>query len=166
MTQRTTQRSRSGRGESGALALEQHRTMGRWLRRLARVVRHLELESLEESGVTRAQGHALLTIQHMARPSMSMLAGEMGLAPSTVTRLVDPLVRRGLVSREPSPDDRRVISLELTTQGKRILRKLEQNFSIAYGRVAAAIPRAEQGRMLEAIRTLHAAIEQARLATG
>lgn len=138
-------------------------TLGRNLRRLAQATRRLELEALAASGVTRVQAHALLAIDRMARPSMAMLARELGLAPSTVTRLVDPLVRSGLVERQPSPDDRRVVSVALSSAGRRTLRRVERDLEEVYRRVAAAVPSGEQARIRSAIGALLAAVEQARL---
>ncbi len=62
-----------------------------------------------------------LSEQPERRMRMCDLAGEMRLSPSGLTRRLDGLVRRGLVSREPSPDDRRVMLAVLTDDGREIL---------------------------------------------
>jgi DNA-binding MarR family transcriptional regulator len=129
-------------------------------------VRHLEITALGEAGVTRAQGHALVAIREMGRPSMAMLASTLGLAPSTVTRLVNPLVQQELVERLPDPDDRRVVGLVLTVAGKRVLKRFEQQMIDAYARVADRIPRGKQGAVREALSTLITAIEHASLDVG
>ena len=41
--------------------------------------------------------------------AMTMLARELQLAPSTLTRMVDPLVEKELIRRAASPEDRRVV---------------------------------------------------------
>jgi DNA-binding MarR family transcriptional regulator len=48
------------------------------------------------------------------------LADKLGLATSTVTRLVDRLERIGLATREVSPSDRRAVSVTLTSTGRRV----------------------------------------------
>lgn len=48
------------------------------------------------------------------------LAEGVGLAESTVTRLVDRLERHGLAAREVSSEDRRVVTVKLTPAGKRV----------------------------------------------
>jgi DNA-binding MarR family transcriptional regulator len=46
------------------------------------------------------------------------LAAEFGLAPRTVTELVDSLERDGLVERRPDPTDRRANVVHLTPTGR------------------------------------------------
>ncbi len=91
--------------------------LGRAMRRLVRAAERLEAAALGASGLPRAQGMALLAVSSMARPSMSMVAQELDLAPSTATRLLDPLAERGLIERGPDPEDRRVVVI--TSDGRR-----------------------------------------------
>jgi DNA-binding MarR family transcriptional regulator len=56
---------------------------------------------------------------------MNEAAGKLHCDPSNVTGIVDRLEARGLVKRQPSPTDRRVKHLVLTTDGKRIKRKVD-----------------------------------------
>jgi DNA-binding MarR family transcriptional regulator len=49
------------------------------------------------------------------------LAGELGVTPSTATRICDRLVRRGLVRRFHRATDRRVAWLGLTAAGKELV---------------------------------------------
>lgn len=51
------------------------------------------------------------------RMRMSDLAAELHLSPSGLTRRLDGLVRAGLVSRQPSVEDRRVLLAVLTDAG-------------------------------------------------
>ncbi len=52
---------------------------------------------------------------------MCDLAGELRLSPSGLTRRLDGLVRSGLVSRQPSAEDRRVMLAVLTDAGYTLL---------------------------------------------
>lgn len=56
------------------------------------------------------------------RLHMSEVAAQVGLSPSGLTRAVDRLEAAGLVTREPSPDDRRVAFASLSAAG---LRRIE-----------------------------------------
>lgn len=55
------------------------------------------------------------------RMRMCDLAARLRLSPSGLTRRLDGLVRHGLVAREPSPDDRRVMLAALTDVGYDLL---------------------------------------------
>lgn len=47
---------------------------------------------------------------------------------TTVTRLIDGMVAKGLVHREPDPDDRRVVCAWLTRRGRRLQERLVEMF--------------------------------------
>jgi DNA-binding MarR family transcriptional regulator len=48
------------------------------------------------------------------------LAAQAGIAPSTATRILDALERRGIVERRPSSGDRRGVRVTLTSAGRRV----------------------------------------------
>lgn len=69
-----------------------------------------------------AQAGALL---HLAEPlPMHALASLLVCDSSNVTGLIDRLQARGLVTRRPSPEDRRVKHVVLTSQGRRLRARL------------------------------------------
>jgi len=51
------------------------------------------------------------------------LADAAGVTRATMTGLIDTLERDGLVKREPDPNDRRMMSVVLTTKGEKFLLK-------------------------------------------
>ncbi len=67
--------------------------------------------------LTLSQANALDAIARHGPLSMNDLSGRMLLDKSTTSRVVDSLVRKGLVVREPDPDDRRALRLECTKEG-------------------------------------------------
>jgi DNA-binding MarR family transcriptional regulator len=74
-------------------------------------------ESAREYGLTVQQGQLLCVL--MAQPyGMGELGATLGLEKSSLTGLVDRAVRRGLVRREPDPDDRRAVQVVLTGEGR------------------------------------------------
>jgi DNA-binding MarR family transcriptional regulator len=56
---------------------------------------------------------------------LSDLAQELGVDVSTVSRQVQALEQKGLVSREPDPDDGRAVLLQLTRKGKAVRAKMQ-----------------------------------------
>jgi len=53
--------------------------------------------------------------------TVGRLGAEVGLAPASVTRLVDRLEKRGLVARSRDAEDRRRVDVRLTAHGERVL---------------------------------------------
>src|SRR5947207_808153 len=70
------------------------------------------------------QCHVLHLIEPGRPLPMSRLADTLSCDASNVTGLVDRLEARGLVRREPSPQDRRVKVLHLTPTGARLRAQL------------------------------------------
>jgi DNA-binding MarR family transcriptional regulator len=52
---------------------------------------------------------------------VSDLAAGAGVTPSTATRILDALERRGIVSRTRPPEDRRAVAITLTDTGRDVL---------------------------------------------
>ncbi|TDD96705.1 MarR family winged helix-turn-helix transcriptional regulator [Actinomadura rubrisoli] len=73
-------------------------------------------ESSREFGLTPQQGQLLCVL--MPQPyGMGELGGVLGLAKSSLTGLVDRCAQRGLVRREPDPEDARAVRVALTAEG-------------------------------------------------
>lgn len=78
-------------------------------------------QALRDFGVTGPQIWALQTIEDEGTLNMGDLAQGMHLHMSTVTGIIDRLESAGLVTRERSASDARVMQLRLTPKGKGIL---------------------------------------------
>ena len=103
-------------------------------------------ESARKYGLTVQQGQLLCVL--MAQPyGMGELGATLGLEKSSLTGLVDRAVRRGLVRREPVPDDRRAVQVVLSGEG----RELAEDFYAATCRrvdeLAAGLPAADRDRL-------------------
>jgi DNA-binding MarR family transcriptional regulator len=86
---------------------------------LLRAFTVLAESSLDDTapGLTLQQFRAL-TVLHEAGPmNATSLASALGIAPSTLTRLADRLVRTGQVRRGTDDADRRAVVLSITRQG-------------------------------------------------
>ncbi|WP_216842600.1 MarR family transcriptional regulator [Arthrobacter sp. NEB 688] len=68
----------------------------------------------------------LLTIRAAPGASMADLVEALVIPSSTATRVVDALVERGAVFRTPAPDDRRRVTLRLSAEGLRRLRRAQE----------------------------------------
>ena len=75
----------------------------------------------ESSGLSAARLSALSVVVFAGPLSVGALAAAERVQPPTMTRLVQGLERDGLVRREPSTDDHRVVRIEATAKGKRVL---------------------------------------------
>jgi len=82
---------------------------------------HLELAQQMASGVTGGQFIVLKRISDKGSLTVSEVAGELGVSLSVVTALAGRLHEAGLMVRRRDEKDRRLVWLELTPEGRRVL---------------------------------------------
>jgi DNA-binding MarR family transcriptional regulator len=93
-----------------------------FLRAQAGLIRTLDRELVAEQGLPITFFDVLAQLSRAGgRLRMSKLADAVLLSRSGVTRLVDRMVRAGLVRREQCPEDRRSLYATLTPKGERAL---------------------------------------------
>lgn len=88
------------------------------LRRVFQVVNEYSKKAEKETGLTGPQLWAIKVISDSSAMKVSELARRMYLHPATVVGILDRLESRGLVARTRSTEDRRVVYVDLTEQGK------------------------------------------------
>jgi len=78
-------------------------------------------ERLSSHDLTHSQWVPLLKLSHCDKPSpVATLVRELEIDAGAVTRLLDRLEAKGLVRRERSSEDRRVVLVHLTEEGERL----------------------------------------------
>lgn len=77
---------------------------------------------VHEYGLTTPQFGVLEALYHLGPLSLGDLAGKLLVTGGNVTYVMDRLEEQGLVYRERSPLDRRIIQAKLTTRGHEIMR--------------------------------------------
>jgi DNA-binding MarR family transcriptional regulator len=106
------------------------------IRRVFKVVNEQSKRAEHETGITGPQLWAIKVIGDMSPIKVSDLASRMYLHPATVVGILDRLESRGLVKRERSKEDRRVVKVELTGEGKNVVKKAPQ---VAQGLLVAGL---------------------------
>ena len=73
------------------------------------------------SGLSAQRLSALSVVVFAGPLSLAELAAEEQVRPPTMTRIVDFLVKDGLVTRATDPKDRRMVRIEATEEGRALL---------------------------------------------
>jgi DNA-binding MarR family transcriptional regulator len=84
-----------------------------------RTVLSVRPRSLMRLNITVGEHKCMMAVGRLGCPSMKELSEHLQLKPSTVTGLVNGLVQRGLAERRTDAEDRRMVRVALTTEGKR-----------------------------------------------
>lgn len=111
-----------------------------WINHLGFVIRKQLVQGFAQDGlnITAEEWAVLLILSNQAGITGSELSDQTMRDRTTVTRMVDRLVRKGLVSRQPDQQDRRMLRLSLTEAGRVMYEQLSQ-------RAAALIKRSLTG---------------------
>ncbi len=91
---------------------------------LALAVEELTRRGLDERNLSRSQARLLWALAEHAPMVQQRLCEMLRVTPRYVTRLVDSLTDRGLVSRTPHPSDRRSLLVALTPAGGHLVAQM------------------------------------------
>jgi DNA-binding MarR family transcriptional regulator len=111
--------------------------------------------------VTLPQYRALVVLRGRGPVGMSELADELSAAPSTITRLCDRLVRKGLVRRDHRPANRREVVAEITEEGRELVDRVTRRRRQEIGRIVEHVPPSRRTAMVRALRAFSEAAGEA-----
>lgn len=112
-------------------------------------------------GVTLSQHYAISILYRKKELTMNALSQELGLAMSTLTRIVDVLVRDEIIQRNPSLTDRRKVLVSLTEKGNKIAKKLESCTHKFWLNIVESIPEEKKPELKENLKMILKALENA-----
>jgi MarR family transcriptional regulator, 2-MHQ and catechol-resistance regulon repressor len=102
-------------------ALRLHRALSE----LQRVYQFRDRDRICCHDISVTQCHALEALVRRGSLTLNELAAELFLDKSTTSRVVDALERKALMVRQPHPEDRRALRLELTAAGRALVQRIE-----------------------------------------
>ena len=129
-----------------------------WVKEMDGVLSNLTLAflQLERSGkcchgVTLSQCHTLDLLSKRGKLTMNELSRQMGLAKSTMTRIVNNMVREGWIEQVNDPKDRRLVNVHLTQRGRRMAERLGLSSQEYVQRILRHIPSEKMPQVLESL---------------
>ena len=128
-----------------------HSSTGYWVTRLARAMECDFENRLSIHGVTRTACAILSAIANDNKSTPASLASFIGVDPAAMTRHLDRVEKQGLLVRERSTTDRRVVNLKLTRKGSRLVPKLVADSKATNAKFLAGLTSAETRGLQEII---------------
>lgn len=104
--------------------------------------------------VTLPQFRALVLLEQHESLSVAQLADELGVVPSTASRMCDRLVAKKLVRRSVDRSNRRQVTLRLQPAGHTLIAESTRRRKQQIARLLRSIPREDQARLAEALDVL------------
>ncbi len=126
--------------------------LGYALRRAQVAVFQNFTEVVGASELTPGQFGVLVVIDANPGLSQTQLGNALGIDRSTVVAVIDRLEGRGLVARQPAPNDRRSPALHLSESGKTTLHRLTERVRAHERQIARHLSAEEQARLIELLR--------------
>ncbi|OPF70691.1 MarR family transcriptional regulator [Streptomyces antioxidans] len=118
--------------------------------RLLVAVSARSLAAVEDS-LTLPQFRMLVVLDGRGPLSLSGLAGELGVQPSTAMRMIDRLVAAGMVARGVTAEDRRTSVISLTKDGRRIVNEATGRRRREIAGIVDVMPPGQRRHLIEAL---------------
>ncbi|MFM0646105.1 MarR family transcriptional regulator [Paraburkholderia bryophila] len=97
---------------------------------LDRILRRRMTEALAPLGLTLAQFTALSVLEAKGQASNAQVAERSFITPQSANEVMNAMAGRNWISREPDPTHGRIVLLQLTDEGRAVLRECEQAVKI------------------------------------
>lgn len=128
---------------------------------LAKAVRFCHQEEICGEGITFVQFNILNCVYEAGTLRLADLHEMLKVDRSTTTRLVAPLVKKGLVNRSKSSTDSRAIELRLTAEGEQTRNRAWECLRGFINLVVQGIPEQDMAGILKSVRIFAAAVQNA-----
>lgn len=111
-------------------------------------------------GLSVSHTYALGSVVRLGPLTMAELADDLHLRASTLSRVVDQLVRKDWVRREQSREDRRVWYVAATRTGQALWRQIDGDLLAIDREVLASVAPADRADVIRAVRLLSDATDR------
>ena len=135
--------------------------VGVMTQKLVRVMQIFERDQIKPFGFTTTQCYVLLELKKTENLTMNELSDRMNLKTSTMTRIINNLVRDGYIQRERDPGDRRIVLAKLTEEGIVAANNLDQSIMNYYKKIIENLPKGRVEDVLKSVELLIDAFEKA-----
>lgn len=135
--------------------------VGLMIQKLVRVFQLFERDQIKTHGFTTSQCYTILELYKSGSLTMNELSEKMNLNSSTMTRILDNLVRDKYISRDKDEFDRRIVLVSLTDTGSEIAKKLDIAVKEYYKKIIENIPEGQVEDVLKSVSILQKAFEKA-----
>jgi len=136
------------------------------LMRCHRALSQIAERSIEDAGLCLTDFAALEALLHKGPLTITEIQGKVLLASGSMTAAVDRLEKKGLVVRRPAPIDRRAKVLDLTPEGRRVVKTAFSRHAAELESAMAVLNPSEKRQLYALLKKLGLFAALARAETG
>jgi DNA-binding MarR family transcriptional regulator len=133
-------------------SLDDH--LGYWLRCLSNFVSDSFAKRLEKHDITVAQWVVMRSLYGKGDLSLNEAARIVGIDASSLSRMAERMVHKGLINRNTDPIDRRAVKLSLTRKGAQLLPQLADEADANDAAFFSSLSATDKARLLTTIQSL------------
>lgn len=133
--------------------------IGDLLQKTVRIFQLFERQQIKQHGFTSSQCYILLEVLKYGSLTINEISVKMKLEISTITRIMDNLVRDKLLLRQKSIQDKRIVEAVLTEDGRQAALKLKESIMKNYQEVISYLPRGHVREVMSSVELLLIALE-------
>jgi DNA-binding MarR family transcriptional regulator len=100
----------------------------------------------------------LILIEQYGNPSMSALGKTLNISKTQMTTRIDELVNDGLIERVPDGNDRRVLRIVLTAEGKNLIKKSHKTVKESMNQLLSPLSHKELEELSKSIEIIKNAV--------
>jgi len=113
----------------------------------ARAIRQCYDQRFADLGLNLSEGSLLAFVEESGPLTQTRLAQRLGLGRAATGSVIDALEKRGLVERQPDPDDRRVWLVTVTRAGQELVEQVNASDQVLRSELRAGISRADRQQL-------------------
>lgn len=120
----------------------------------------LAANDLAQHGLTTPQFGVLEALYHLGPLTLGELAGKLLVTGGNITYVMDRLEREGLVTRVRSETDRRVVTADLTDEGRAVLDRIFPAHARMIEEAVSVLTPEERAELQQLLKKLGCAIQE------
>ena len=115
---------------------------------------------IQRYGLTPPQFSVIETLGHLGPMRMGGFCSKMLTSGGNITVVIDNLEKENLVERMPAPDDRRAITIRLTSKGEKLFSEIFVKHAQFVTKIASVLSDEEQIQLSQLLKKLGTALQK------
>ena len=130
------------------------------LARASSIFSHLTAADIQTYGLTPPQFSVIETLGHLGPMKMGSFCSKLLTSGGNITVVIDNLEKDGLVERVPVPEDRRAITVQLTSKGEKLFSEIFAKHAQFVTKMASVLDEHEQMQLSALLKKLGLALQE------
>lgn len=138
----------------------EHSDILKLISKIRRILRYEMIRVSQSHGFTAPQLMVIKFIAENQPVTLSDLSKEIGLGNSTTSGIIDRLVKQGVLNRERSEADRRMVYITLTQRTQELAESINSSKEMFFKNIFSKISEEDKTQMCESLQKLYTVLSE------